>query len=74
MFDKIVTKSSSQDLGMTTTIFDNKVRNALVANKSVFKLFLTELNPTILKIFHVSQSVTESVTDRQTDGLQELLE
>ena len=36
----------------------NKVRNALVANRSVFKLFLTELNPTILKIFHVSQSVT----------------
>ena len=37
----------------------NKVRNPRVANRSVFKLFLTELNPTILKIFHVSQSVTE---------------
>ena len=31
----------------------NKVRNALVANRSVFKLFLTELNPTILKTFQI---------------------
>ena len=44
----------------------NNVRNTLVANRSVFKLFLTELNPTILKIFRV--------TDGLTDELQELLE
>ena len=45
------------------SIGKNKVRNALVANRSVFKLFLTELNPTILKIFHVSQSVTMCLSD-----------
>ena len=45
----------------------NKVRNALVANRSVFTLFLTELNPTILKMFHVSQSVSDYVTDWLTD-------
>ena len=52
----------------------NKVRNALVANRSVFQLSLTEkyfrqwteLNPAILKIFHVSQSVSDKQTNRQT--------
>ena len=34
----------------------------------------TELNPTILKIFHVSQSVTEWLSYGLDDGLQELLE
>ena len=69
-------------------IQENKVRNALVANRSVLKLFLTELNPTmlkdnvqctelnptILKIFHVSQSVMDALSDGLTNGLQELLE
>ena len=39
----------------------NKVRNALVANRCVIKLFLTEFN-LMLKIFHVSQSVSEWVS------------
>ena len=41
----------------------NKVRNALVANRSVFKLILIELNPTILKIFQIMYKIKSNHTE-----------
>ena len=51
----------------------NKVRNSLVANRSVFKLFLTELNPTILKILQTMYSIKSNHTENISDNVIPIL-
>ena len=54
---------------MTFEVELNKVRNALVANRSVFRLFLNELNTTILKIFQIMYRIKSNHPENNSDNI-----